>query len=392
MSESELKHISIQPRGLMWAAVARYVAVALFFDSLAPLFPQMASNYGLSVSYFQILLGVSYVAFASFQLLSVPIINKIGIFRTITFSSIYLGIAAMLLCLANNALIFAVLLLSMFIGNSVGSNATRVALREATTDAGFKRLFAWASSFVEVKQLLMPFIVGSISAALSWRAPLLLLAIPVVIAGVWIECAPKSDNLHLSARASSHGGWLEILCSRSFLVPTLIAALFQIAFSPICARLPFLLAHEAGMSPAMVGLALSAASAAMAIGFFLSGHLVSRWSSRRMVWLGWLLMCIGLACMLAYHFLGIACVVVGIMFVQSALGFIVVPCSGDALSAFVLNRTKASGLFGFVQPTVSGLSVAIAGALNLANIPAAIALTAISLALIAAVLMMSDPA
>lgn len=387
MSESELNEVSAKPRGLVWAAVARFVAVALFFDSLAPLFPQMAENYGLSVNYFQVLLGISYTAFASFQLLSVPVINRIGIFRTIALSSIYLGVAAILLCLSNNALIFAVVLLSMFIGNSVGSNATRVALREATTDTGFKRLFAWATGFVEMKQIVMPFIVGSIAAAFSWRSSLLLLVTPVVIAGAWIEFVPKSEGFLLNARAASHVGWLDILYSRSFLVPTLISASFQIAFSPVSARLPFLLAHEAGLSPALVGLVLSAASAAMTTGFFLSGHLATHWPSRKMVLLGWVLMCIGLACMLTNYFWGVASVIAGIIFVQSALGFIAVPCSGDALSSFPASRTKASALFGFIQPTVSGLSVALAGALDISNTPAAIALTAISLALIAAVLM-----
>jgi len=387
--QSELKQLHTKPRGLLLAAVARFVVVALFFDSLAPLFPQMAASYGLSSNYFQILLGVSYAAFAAFQLVSVPIINRIGIFRTITLSSIYLGVAAVLLCLSNHILIFAAVLLSMFIGNSVGSNATRVALRAATTDNGFKRLLARATGLVEVKQIAMPFIAGSIAAAFSWRASLLLLVTPVVIAGAWIQCAGKAETLRPLPQTVHLTGWLEILHSRRFLVPTLIAASFQIVFSPLSARLPFLLAHEAGLSSALVGSVLSAASATIAIGLFLSAHLIGRWSSRKIMMLGCTAMFAGLICMLMQHVYGVAWAVVGAILVQSALGFIVVPCSGDALNSFAENRTQASGLFGFIQPTVSGLCVALTGALNLSNTLAATALTVISLGLIAAVLLSS---
>ncbi|MBB5202657.1 hypothetical protein HNR39_004527 [Glaciimonas immobilis] len=167
-----------------------------------------------------------------------------------------------------------------------------------------------------------------------------------------------------------------------------MSASFQIVFSPISARLPFLLSNELKLSPTFTGLYLSIASAAMASGLFLSSRLISSGSSQKTLWLGWTTMCTGLVCMLLQQLFGVACIVAGVIFVQSALGFIIVPCTGDTLSSFPFpNRGKASGLFGFVNAIVSGLSVAFAGAFNITNAAAAIALTATSLILIAALLM-----
>lgn len=387
---SALDTTATTPNTLAWAAVARFAAVALFFDSLAPLFPQMAAQFDLPGNAFQLVLGISYSAFAACQLLAAHIIRKIGLYRTIAWSSMYLGAAVAAVCLAHSTAIFVAALLSMFIGNSFGSNATRLALREATTDTGFKRMFAWASGTVQIKQIAMPCVAVAISAAFDWRVAMFLLVIPVVMAGAWIALAPKPlDRLIADATSPRNGqpiGWLAVLRCRAFLIPTLIAAIFQIAFSPLSARLPFLLAHEAGWSPASIGLGLSGASAAIAAGFFLSGHLISRWTSRRILLLGWTLMCVALLCMLLQRIFGVAGIVAGTFIVQAALGLITVPCSGDALSAFsAADRIRASSLFGLIQPAVSGLSVAMVGALDVPNVQAAIVLTAVSATLIAAV-------
>ena len=81
-------------------------------------------------------------------------------------------------------------------------------------------------------------------------------------------------------------------------------------------------------------------------------------------------------------YLNIYYAVAGILLVQGALGFIVVPCSEDALSAFENRRATASALFGFVQSVVGGLSVAVAGGVGASNVGVSAALTIISLCLI----------
>lgn len=372
------------PQSLVWAAITRFIVVALFFDALAPLFPYMADSHHLSDRQFQLLIGTCYVVFAFSQLSSAPVIAVLGMYRSVAASCIGLTMASILLCLADSAALFATLLVAMFACNSIGSNATRVALREVSSDSGFKRLIAWASSAVEIKQIAMPFIAGSIVVVLGWRWALIVLVAPVMLVGVWIGYAGRGRKMAVSTADVAASGWREIASMPAFFIPTLIAASFQLAFSPLSARLPFILSGDAGMTPVTMGLALSGASAVVAVGLFISGWLAPRpyWSSRRLIWFGWIIVCVGLLCLLGSKSGGVNYAIVGIVIVQSAFGFIVIPCAADAMDACKSNRIKASALFGFIQPLIGGFSVLLTGAMNTSNVDVSIVMTVVSLLLL----------
>lgn len=375
-------------RGLVWAAVTRFVTVALFFDALAPLFPQIAASHSLSDNFFQALLGGCYIAFACSQLASVPVIRVIGLYRTSALSCIFLGLATALIFINENAHLFAAVFISMFAVNSIGSNATRVVLRDATSDDGYKRLLAWASGAVEIMQIAMPLVAGVLVAAFGWRWALVALVAPVVIAGVWIEIVGRGqlgreDRIRSDASTSSEGSsWKAVLARPAFIIPTLIAASFQVAFSPLSARLPFILSNEAELSPAMVGLVLSLASGVVALGFFVSGYLVAHLSSENLIQVGIALMTAGLAFMSVGYIWHVYYTISGIILLQAAFGFIITPCSGDALNTHGQHRPIASAVFGFVQPMAGGFSVAMTGVLGLPQIGGSIGLTVVSIGLI----------
>ncbi len=383
-----------QSKNLVWGAVARFMLVALFFDALAPLFPQIAASYDISPDQFQSIVGAAYIAFALSQLASVKVINRFGLYGTAAMSCIYLGIASVLICLFREPVVFALLFVSMFIVNSFGSNATRVALREATSDDGFRRLFAWASGAVEIKQIAMPLLAGAVAAAYGWRPALLILVTPVVLAGLFIAFASRDGSRPKSRPVVESGfsRWAAIVTMPSFLAPTLIAAAFQIAFGPLSARLPFVLGEASSLDSLTIGLVLSVASAAVALGFFVSAHLSPRISSTSMVLIGVALMIVGTATMTAGSAVGSGTTITGIVVVQSSLGFIMTACSGDALSASDRYRTSASALFGFLQPTVGGASVILAGTLPFSNAGTLIALCSISVTSILAVQLLIGPA
>jgi len=377
--------VNTKPEGLVWAIVARFMAVALFFDSLAPLFPQIAKSYHISDGTFQAMLGASYVAFAFSQLISIFIINLIGPSRTSSLSCLYLGLAAILLCLIQDSHVFGAVLLSMFAINSMGSNATRVALRQATSDGAYKKIYAWATGAIEIKQIAMPLIAGALSAAFGWRVAMTALVTPVVVAGVSIELIDRRQpekTVRAKTWAPGHSGWKTLLTMPAFVKPTLIAAAFQIAFAPLSARLPFLLANDARLTPTMVGLVLSASTSAVAGGLFVSGYLAPRWPGKALMQTGAMIMMASAIAMLFSHMLGVCCAIAAAIIMQAAFGFIIPPCSGGALSASEQHRITASAIFGFVQAIVAGLSVAIAGASGLAPTGAMTILPAITFATI----------
>lgn len=371
-----------EPERLVWSALARFMVVALFFDALAPLFPQISASYGISADRFQSILGASYIAFAMSQLASVHAIKILGLFRTAAMSCLYLGIASALICIFEDPSLFAICFVSMFVVNGIGSNATRVALREATTDDRFRRLFGWASGAVQIKQIFMPLLAGTLAVTYGWRSALLVLAAPVILAGIFIEFSTlnraKKQGAELQSK-SIFSRWAAVIVMPSFLRPTLTAAAFQIAFGPLTAQLPFLLSERSGFTSTSVGLTLSAASAAIAIGFFISAHLSAKISSASMIMLGIIVMIVGSICVIVGNFYNLMAVIVGIIIIQSSIGFVMTACSGDALSASDTNRTTASALFGFLQPTVGGLAVIVAGNWTSSGVVVIITLCAISI-------------
>lgn len=378
--------MKIHSKSLMWATMARFVVVALFFDTLVPLFPSMVASYHLTDQQFQMVLGACYFAFAGAQLVSVPVISRLGLYRSVSMSCLGVGIAALCLCLADDAMLFATVFVLMFACNSIGSNATRVALRDASSEHGFKRLTAWLGSVVEIQQIAMPFLAGVMIATLGWRYALMALVAPVMAAGMWIGYARKGRETALSRNDDDASGWKKIASMPAFLIPTLLAVCFELAFMPISVRLPFVLSEEAGLEPFMMGLALSAASVAVAAGLLISGWLAPHRSSRVLVQCGAGMVAAGLACMLVGRSEDLIYAIVGMVIVQAAFGFIIIPCSADAMDACPSHRTRAAALFGFIQPVAGGAAMLATGAMEALNSSIAMVMTAVSFCLLSLLL------
>ncbi|MCW8209072.1 MFS transporter [Verminephrobacter aporrectodeae subsp. tuberculatae] len=357
----------------------RFVVVALFFDALVPLLPAMAQNHGMSEAVFQALLGCCYVAFALAQLLSVPIIHALGLYRAAGLSCIALGLCAGGLCMAPNGVVFAGAFLAMFLVNSVGSNATRVAMRTAVGESAFKRLIAWASSAVELKQIAMPFIVGAIASAAGWRWALLALVAPIFLVGVWIEVERTVRGDKHDVSPVDRSGWCALLQEPRFSGPVLAMVGFQMVFAPLAVRLPFMLTGQAS-SVFSVGLVLSLANMTVAVGLAITGWLVPRVSSRALTKTGMVIM--GLGCVLALvgEVHGPPWTVVGVIVVLSAFGFVMVPAMADALNVEAADRTSAAALSGFLQAVCSGTAVAMTGMVISDHGVVVVALTLVAIA------------
>jgi len=361
--------------------MVRFIVVALFFDALAPLLPYMAVGHDISVRQFQCLLGACYVIFSLSQLASVSVIAVVGVYRSIALSSLCMSGAGFVICLAGDAVLFASMFVALFVCNGVGANATRVALRAASSETRFKRLLAWVTGAVEIKQMAMPFLVGVITAALGWRWALAALVLPVFVVGFWMQLV-HGQWPHVAQSDAQTSGWRNIASKPAFFMPTLIAAAFEIGFSPVSARLPFILSAEAGLDPLMTGLVLSFSSAAVAAGLLISGYLATHRSSRSLIKLGVALMCIGLGCLVAGTQLGTSYAVLGMIVMQGAFGFIVIPCAADAINTPERDRVRASALFGFLQPVVCGLAVALAACIPGSGVAVAMVMASLSLCLI----------
>lgn len=337
----------------------------------------MADSMAIAASSFQALLGASFLLFAFGQFLSVPAISCFGLYRTAGISSLYLIVAVFILAATSSSYAFAFVFLSMFVMNSIGSNATRVALRNIAGDEGFRRTYAYATSAVEIVQIAMPLVAGLIAARYGWQTALIALVAPVTMAGVLMIWLPSAEqNIHQTAAFWSD--WKIVLTLPSFLKPFAIAAAFQVAIGPLNVQLPFILTDIAGLSTLQAGLALSLSSVAIACGFLVAGWLAARTSSSVMLIMALLLTTAGWACMLISFTTGVYALVAGILIVQLAYGPIMVPCSGDAMNVPENLRAIASAIFGFTQPVVGGLSVLTVGITGVSATSASITVTGIA--------------
>ncbi|SDV47794.1 MFS transporter [Chitinasiproducens palmae] len=375
-------------RAIVW----RYVAVALFFDSLPTLTPQLALAFGLSSNAFQTVLGSAFVAFALAQLASAPVIARVGTRTAIVCATLYLGVGATLVCLVTAPFAFVLIFLSMFAVNSIGSNATRLLTARLEQGGGRGVLFARAYGWAQAKNVVAPLLVGAIAATFGWRMALLMAIAPVIAVGIWVGSAmQRIDGISPDCSPRTRC-WLAVLRSRSFIVPTLIAAAFQPAFGCAAARLPFHLADRVGADAFAIGLTVALASAAIATGVVVGSRLARRWSSRRSIAVGSLMMGAGLICLLlAQTDAPPIIATTGLIAIQSAYGFIVVPCLGEALDTTDERRLPASSLFGFVQPAIGGLSVALSGTSPLSDVATVTVLGTLSLTAIVALLFAARP-
>lgn len=376
-----------------WSIIVRFATTALFFDALGPLLPQIAASFALDGNAFQVILGASYIAFAVFQLLSVSVIASIGLYRSILVSSLYVWVATVFMGLAGNVWILGAAFISLFAVNSIGSNATRVALRDAASDVRFKRWFAWATAVVQVKQTAMP-LVASVIAGLygGWQWAAVILAAPVAAAGVWAGFADRGRRVVRSRQDQrlSLKACFALLRTPAFFLPVSAAAAFQLAFGPLSGRFPFILAAAFPASPGFAGLMISLSSAVMGVGFGVSGWLASRLTNARLVACGVGVLIPGLAFLTLGALGRIEAAIAGFLLVDFAYGFIMTPCTAAAMNVPAERRPLASGLFGFIIPLVNGAAVLLTGAAGLPHLSGGVALLGASiLALLALTLRMA---
>ncbi|QWK80361.1 MFS transporter [Ochrobactrum sp. BTU1] len=365
---------------LVSAAVSRFVAVALLFDGLAPLFPSMAISGGLTPARFQSIIGCCYAIFACSQLISPLLIAAFGLYRSCAISCLYFGCAATVIACTHNPAVFIVFFSSMFAANSVGSNATRVALHQLTDPNRYKKVIGWVLALVEITQIAIPFLISAFAFAYGWRLALLFLAIPAVTVGCYVV---SIDRRHWVRRdvpraRSSKTDWQALFGMPVFLRPVLRVVAYQIGFSVLVARLPFIVEHQANLHQIVGGLILSLDNAFVALCLIVGGCRAPSYSSSILSRIGLSLMVMGVTTIGLSYFLGIYAAIVGIVLFNGAYGFIGVPGSADPLNVPEALRVKASGLLGFLQPMTGGLSVAILSMPELPLIDSALAAALLS--------------
>lgn len=352
-------------KSIIWAMVARFAAIALFFDGMEPLLPEIARSFSLKNHDFQKILGLSFSAFAAMQLLSVYVIGQLGLYRCILFSSLAVSLSALLLCMARETYSLIIIFILMFAVNSIGSNATRIALRNLTSDAEFKRYFSWANAIIQIKQILVPAVEGATAMVYGWRWALFVLVFPVVVVSLWLGSMDKDRMALLNIdQATVKLFAIQKLFKekKTGLSRTILSlAAFHVCFAYTTAWFAFILANDMAISVGSVGILFSLASGLIALSFLLSASLSARYSDEFILAIGvGSMICASLALFIGHGWL----LIVGILLLYFSYGFITVPCTANIMNTELQYRTLASAILGFTPPLAGGLSVLLLGFIN----------------------------
>ncbi len=350
--------------------IARFAVIALFFDALAPILPRMANAYGLEDAQFQIIIGLAFIAFAVMQLGSVYLINYFDIRKVIFSTCLVVFLCAVLIALNSDPLVLLIFFVLMFAVNSVGSNATRVELRNVTEHETFKKIFSNTTGAVQLLQILTPILAGLIIATYGWSWALVAIVSPVGLVGLWLFLLPKNEEAAAGAKPKNAdlSDVPDLFRMQGFLLPIAIVATFQIALAPVAVRLPFLLSTDMSATSETIGYVVAASHAVHAVSFFLMGYLVGKVEDIKLVFAGFLSL-VAAGFLLYYagsHSPLIA--LAGYFMVLASAGLVVTTCLGAALNIDPHYRALGSSVIGFVQPAVGGLSVLILGLSDLGNI------------------------
>gem|GEM_PF-3279413 len=306
-------------------------------------------------------------------------------------SCFYILIAYIIIIMWQHKIILFIMFISIFLVNSVGSNATRIELRNITNNTFFRRVFANTTSFVQFGHILMPFLSGMIAYNYGWEYALLALVGPVGIVGLfYFRVAEKKYHKQNSYTMPNMDSFADTVKNREIILPLFITIFYQISFGPITARLPFLVGADVNAGSNTVGLVISISSGALALSFLASGYLSKKINDHRIITIGLVILSIGLSLICLGYLQGNHWPTVsGFIVFQASCGFITTPCLGLVMDITEKYRAIASTLFGLSQPLSGGLSVTIFGILGFDNTVTALLCGLISISLIVIVFSVS---
>lgn len=375
---------------ITWAMIARFAVIALFFDGLGPLLPELSISFGATDRQFQKIIALALIVFAVFQLVSAAVIAHLGLYQSIIASSLALVIATVLLCLLENAWLMIGLFIALFAINSIGASATRIALRDLTSHHQFKKIFSRANALTQVLQIFTPGIAGGLAALYGWRWAILGMVLPIAVVNVWLHMSNPSqlESFNLPRSHLTLANARSLLQIRPVLVALLTHCLFYLCFAYTLNWLPFILAHQMTLPTEIVGSLISLFYAASAAGFMLSGYLAGRLKDKKICAIGLTLMVTTITLLMLTQGLdpmsqaATLAWLVGILLLELAYGFIVLPNTAIVMNVHPTHRPVASALLGFSAALSAGATMFLMAILKIdyqLGIPGLIGLAILSI-------------
>jgi MFS family permease len=362
------------------------VVCSVLFDGLLSLGPFICRGLSITSSQWEAMLGLGTLCFASSQYLSAFIFKHYAPPRCHAIAALAMGVGALILAGQSYAILFGVVLTSLFSCNGIAAAAGRAMLRAQCGPAKFQRIMAAVNGVMSGLGVLAPLLLVQVAAYSTWRLPiavlaLFLLGIALTQAGSWRDAQavsgppPATVLLHRLFR------------SRAFVAPTLLLGCTQGSFSALMIAKPLVLADTFGMTPEGLGRTLAGIALALSGGFFLTSSLPARLRSPLRLWIAVGFEGAAIACLaLARHGQLWAFIAASVL-VALAFSMVLPLATAWVLHRVPAERGSASALHGFLCGITTGAIVLLASRSALAPLESLLACTtacAIATAAIAA--------
>lgn len=296
--------MTLSPAGLA-ALLAALAAIGPFsIDTYLPAFPEMGAALGATQLEVQQTLTAYMVTFALMALWHGALSDAFGRRRVIIVSTSLFGAASLMCALATS--IEGLWLGRALQGMSAGAGMVvgRAVIRDLYDGARAQRLMSRVMMIFGIAPAVAPMVGGVLLMIAGWRSIFLFLA---VFAGLlaWLSWRFLPETLPAASRQSMHPGRLlraygSVLGSGAFLLLAFALAFNFNGFFVFVLSAPVFVMDHLGLGPESFGWLFVPAVAGMIGGAWLSGRVAGRWSWRRTIGTGFVVMFAAVTCNVAH--------------------------------------------------------------------------------------------
>ncbi|MBP2319951.1 DHA1 family bicyclomycin/chloramphenicol resistance-like MFS transporter [Kibdelosporangium banguiense] len=355
----------------------------LSIDMYLPAFPAMTGQLSATASEIQLTLTTFVVSLAIGQAIAGPLSDSFGRRRPLVAGLVLYAVASVACAFAPSAYVLVVLRFLQGLGAAAGIVIARAVVRDLFSGIAMARFFSRLMLVAGLAPILAPVLGGELLRFTSWRGIFVVLSVFGVVL-LLSTLLGLPETLPATRRQPARvGGVLRsygsLLRDRVFVGYAMTAALLFAALFAYISGSTFVLQEVYGLTPQQFSLVFGANAVGIMIAGQLSGWLVGRFSSRRLVTIGLVIALVGGAGLVAMTVagLGLIAILVPLFLIVSSIGIVMPNATALGLADQADNAGAASALIGITQFLVGGISAPLVGA-GSGALPMAIVMAALS--------------
>ncbi|MEM1111925.1 MAG: multidrug effflux MFS transporter [Pseudomonadota bacterium] len=338
----------------------------LAMSSFVPAIPAIAAEFEVTASVAQLTLSVSILTMAIASLAYGGLADRFGR-KPVLLAGIGLGALGSVLCAVGPNIEMVILGRALqAAGASTGFVLARVIVRDVYGDEKSTGVLAYITAAMTLAPMLGPIMGGVLVDGAGWRTIFIVIAIvaAALLATVAIRLPETRPNKIQQNQASVRTGYLSVLGNANYLKFLLFGTLSQAAFFGFVAGAPYIMSETLGYPATVYGFYFVLVPFGYFVGSLLAGRYADKYSNERLTSIG---AAAGLlACLLGFLWTsGIELAPLALFMPASLLGIasgVALPgAQAGMLAAAGDNAGAGSGLFSFIQLTVSALAAQTVG-------------------------------